>query len=90
MIRRFGKFVISRKLLIAEPELMQMILATTIVVECRCDYAMGCFEYTAMSEHFDEVPNGHEIEFYGIEFSVEGLTTGFSWKQGGGVIGPPE
>lgn len=90
MKNRVGKFRISRRLYEAEPRLMQMVLATTVVLRCDFDYGSLWFEYTAASEAFDEVAEViGEIAHYGLEWEVDGLTTGFSWKRGGGLIDMP-
>lgn len=59
-INKLGKFRVSREL-IHNPKNHKKILQIMggmIIVRAECIYAGDCFEYTAISDYFDDVETG--------------------------------
>ena len=70
--RRIGRFYIDRKLVDDQPEMVMLIMAECIVVECKLQFVRNRFEYWAVSPVFDELEPG-QIE---PDYSVNVYTGG--------------
>lgn len=66
MSRRIGKFEATRELISDDWDTpaVRLLMSMIVVVKCEFDYATQCFQYTAMSPHFDELPDHCEVPEY--------------------------
>jgi hypothetical protein len=70
--RRFGTFTISRKMIETHPEIVKRIMGECIIVRAEMSYVRDAFEYTAISDWFDEVSEAAIPMEYGILFTKDG------------------
>jgi len=63
---RIGIFRIGRKLIEDNEAIVRAIMSRVIVVRCEHMYALDVFEYMAISNDFDEVPQGEIVPKYQI------------------------
>lgn len=70
--KRPGKFMISKDIVEAEPEMVMAINGGLIITRCELRYDDNSFHYTALGEDFDVVPEGEATPKYDIEVMQEG------------------
>ena len=70
--RRMGRFTVHCELIESSWEILLTLMAKVVVVRCEQLYDRDCFEYTALSELFEEVPMGYLPPMYQIIFTREG------------------
>ena len=73
--RRFGIFRISKSLIWQNPGMVAEHLFSKMVItrcECRLGPQMVYFEYEAISDLFDPVPEGEFILLYDVEICKDG------------------
>lgn len=68
LVRRLGRFNVSRVLLREQPEQLKPLFAEMIVVEAQMRWERDRVEYLAMSERFEVVPEGVMAPLYEITF----------------------
>jgi len=66
---RRGKFFISRKNLVQYPKVVKQIMGQCIIIRAEDMYAYNVIEYQAISDWFDEVPEGMLIPEYDLNFT---------------------
>ncbi len=62
--RRIGKFILSTEIIDNRPDLVLNIMGRCIVVKVEFSFMDDHLEYTAISEHFKEIPVGGCIPVY--------------------------
>jgi len=68
LLRRLGRFYVSRSLLLTHPEQLRALFNLMIVVEAQLRWDRDSVEYVAMSEQFEEVPEYCAAPLYQITF----------------------
>jgi len=68
LVRRLGRFNVSRMLLREQPERLKPLFAEMIVVEAQMRWERDSVEYLAMSDRFDVVEEGMMCPLYEITF----------------------
>lgn len=71
MDRRYGQFHISRDLINNEPIMVQIILATVLVVKAEYRIENDSIEYTALSYNFDKLTLGQFAPLYIPNYNLE-------------------
>ena len=61
---RMGRFRISQDIVEHRPDAVLKIMARIIVVRCEHRYDARAFEYTAISDMFEEVEEGYVVSWY--------------------------
>ncbi|MBN7763673.1 hypothetical protein JYP52_21275 [Nitratireductor aquibiodomus] len=69
--RRCGKFEIAVEVINDVPEVVYAIMAQTIIIRAEAMLASDVIDYTAISEHFEEVPAGSEVPSYDVIYDAE-------------------
>lgn len=64
--RRIGIFAIAESTLRHRPDLVMKLLADVVIVECRLDYAGGCFRYVGYARFFGKVRPSDQPPHYAI------------------------
>ena len=70
--RRLGTFKISRYMIENNPKIVKRVMSECIIVRAELSYVMDAIEYTAISDWFDEVQEGHIPMEYRITFVKDG------------------
>lgn len=68
LVRRLGRFHVSRTLLREQPEQLKPLFAEMIVVEAQMRWERDSVEYLAMSDRFELVPEAVMAPLYEITF----------------------
>jgi len=68
LVRRLGRFNVSRALLREQPEQLKPLFAAMIVVEAQMRWERDSVEYLAMSDCFELVPEAVMAPLYEITF----------------------
>ncbi len=68
LVRRLGRFNVSRWLLREQPEQLKPLFAEMIVVEAQMRWERDSVEYLAMSDRFEVVPEAVMAPLYEITF----------------------
>ena len=68
LVRRLGRFHVSRMLLREQPEQLRPLFAEMIVVEAQMRWERNSVEYLAMSDRFEPAEEGVMCPFYKITF----------------------
>lgn len=74
---RIGRFGISLTLAEREQELARAIMGKCIIVRCEMMYETNRLEYVAISDEFDEVPQGAMAPEYEVHISEGGARIEF-------------
>ena len=72
LVRRLGRFNVSRILLREQPEQLKPLFADMIVVEAQMRWERDSVEYLAMSDRFELVEAGVMCPLYEITFRKDG------------------
>lgn len=67
--RRLGKFFIGVEAINDCPEAIMKLMSAVIVLDADTDIFKQGIEYTAISEHFEELEEGEKLPFYGLRFT---------------------
>lgn len=68
VVRRLGRFLVSRTLLREQPEQLKPLFSEMIVVEAQMRWERDSVEYLAMSDRFEVVEEGVMCPLYEITF----------------------
>lgn len=72
MKSKIGKFSISHELVHFSPEEIKKVMGECVILRAEFMYASGHFEYVAISDLFEEVPEGCMPPEYLIEVNPQG------------------
>jgi hypothetical protein len=61
---RIGKFELNEDLVVHNPELAKPVFAKCVIVDCVRRFDTQKFEYMALSDEFDDVPEGAMAPWY--------------------------
>jgi hypothetical protein len=78
--KRVGKFNITAELIQDIPEVAQLVQNKCFIIRCEHDWLTDAFEYTALSDDFDELPTGEAPPTYDWQIEEtdrDGLTAGY-------------
>lgn len=75
LVRRLGRFRVSRWLLRTRPSMFHAIFAQVVIVDVSAKWEPDCVEYLALSAHFETLPEGTRPPLYEATFRKLGDVT---------------
>ena len=71
--RRLGTFKIDIRIIDTQPKVVKQIMGECIIVRAEMRYETNSIHYTAISDWFDEIPEGSMPMNYVIQFVTDGI-----------------